>query len=165
MENYKERQPTSVAVESEDISKWEMEVKPHIEEIYHLLLGEKQVNSVWERDIKLDRVMNELGASSFIRELERFNINEQFSDLDEHKIDDMCADVGQNYSALLEDNWKKWEVEPSRTIMKSVSDLLVHKLRILLRIIKDGGMKTHRENRGTTKMYSRNQENPDSLVG
>ena len=155
--DYQEVKPTSVAVESDDLNKWEMEIKPHIEEVYHLLLGEAEVNGEWKRVSSLDRVMNELGASNFVRELQRFNINEQFSELTEKVIDEMAGEVGINFSNLLEDNWKEWEVKPNQSVMKSICDLLVDKLRILLRIIKDGGMKTHRENRGVRRVFSPQQ--------
>lgn len=142
-------------VESEDISKWEMETEPLLDKIFHKLLGELETEQgVWERDKRLSRSMNELGATEFINELRsRFNINMQMSELSIIDIKTICAITGKNYANKLEDNYSIWEVNYSQSNLESIAWQLVHALYIFLQIAKDGGMKAHREKRGIKSYF------------
>lgn len=148
-----EQQQTGV-YDSEDLNKWEMETEPHLDRIYNRLLGNVETkDGVWQRDERLTRMMNELGASEFIQELRsRIPINMMFSDLQDDRIRLICADTGKNFADKIEDFWEVWEIEPSESKFKSICDQLVDALYIFLRIAKDGGMKKHKEKRGM-RMY------------
>ena len=141
--------------ESEDINKWELETEPHLDRIYNRLLGNVETaDGVWQRDMRLTRMMNELGASEFIQELRsRIPINMMFSDLDDGRIRFIAADTGSNFADKIEDFWEVWEIEPSESKFKSICDQLVDALYIFLRIAKDGGMKVHKEKRGRPMMF------------
>jgi len=148
-------QGSGVVRQSEDISKWEMETEPLVQNIYHELLGETKRSGVWEQDCKKKRVMNELGASEFVNEIRtRVNINMQMSLLDEKIIREMPARAGMIFADKLEDNWVDWEIIPTESNFESIATQLVDLLDICLRIAKGGGMRVHRERRGIKTVYS-----------
>ena len=143
---------SAVPIQSEDLNKWEMEVNSVHDEFYHNLLGEDKVDSVWRRVDYLPRRINELGASHIMSELKiRVNINMQMSELTEKDIRNICADTGDSIGDLLEDNWQLWEIsaEGLESNLYSVSLMVFHHLYITLNLAKDGGMRRHREKRGS----------------
>ncbi len=134
-------------LESDDPGKWELDTGPWLDSVYHDLLGEIQnENGVWTRDYKRKRVMNELGASEYIREIKsRVSIHMQFSTFTDEDLKDIASRAAEIYADKLEDNWDKWDIEPTESNLTSIATDLYDILFITLRIAKDGGMKKHRE--------------------
>jgi len=147
-------QQRTVVLETEEMSRWEMDMKPFFDDIEHTLLGERKINGEWQRDHLLSRSMNELGASKYIQGIKsRANHHQQLSEFKSNEDIVISADAGKNFADQLEDNWELWEVEPSETNMEGIALQFYDNLFICLRMAKDGGIKKHRERRGVKTMF------------
>jgi len=150
----------SVAMESDDLHKWEMEVEGLLDNLYNSLLGKSKVNGVWLDDPFKMRVMNEYGASSFRNELEsRISINMQMSNLREQTILDIVSGAGKAYAALITVYHEKWEIDTKNIyeVLDSVCTKLTDTLIILLNISRDGGMREVSAMRGTKTVENTQQ--------
>lgn len=143
-------------VENPDISKWEMDTSPFIDNLKAHLLGMSKNGEIWEDVEGKEQVMNSFGVDRFITELEtRISIHMQMSELDKQEIKVIVADAGMAFGDLLEDNWERWDIKPKSlsSELMSIGTMFEHALWILLNIAKNAGMRTHREQRGI-KTYS-----------
>lgn len=141
-----EQHRASAELEANEMGKWEMDTSPYLNRLYHELLGEILVDGIWKRDEREERLMNELGASDFIKEVSsRVSIHMQLSELDQADILEIASRAAEIFADKLEDNWIEWEVSPTQSTMESIAQRLYDILFITLRIAKGGGMKKHRE--------------------
>lgn len=127
--------------------KWELDTQPWLDKIFNQLLGKStNEHGVWVDDPYKQKVMNELGASEFCNEISgRVSIHMQLSELDEADINEVASRAAEIYGDKIEDNWARWEIEPTCSNMESIAQRLYDILFISLRIAKGGGMKKHRE--------------------
>lgn len=152
-------QQRTVVLETEEMSKWEMDMKPFFDDIEHSLLGERKINGEWIRDPLLTRTMNELGASKYIQAVKsRANHHQQLSEFKQNEDIVISADASKNFADQLEDNWKDWGIEPSESNLEGISLQFYDNLFICLRMAKDGGIKRHREKRGVKTMFQPQQQ-------
>ena len=133
---------------SSEPGKWELDIQPYLDRLYHELLGETPDTNTgtWTLDKAKSRVMNELGASEFVQEISaRISIHQQLSELDDVDILDIATRCAEDYADKIEDNYIKWEIIPAESNFKSIAGRLYDALFIALRIARRGAMKLHRE--------------------
>lgn len=135
-----------VTLMSDDPNQFELDTEPFLERIYNEILGNVRVNGVWERDKNKVRIMNELGASTFVHEVSsRFSIHTNFSELDNMEIQNLVTWACDAFADNLEDNYNLWAVNASFGNLMSVCERLYSILLISLNIAKNAGMRRHRE--------------------
>ena len=141
------------AVENDDLNKWELDVEPFLDRLFHELLGHSHDDrdGSWIPDPKREKVMNELGAGEFVTEISnRVSIHMQLSQLEENDIIEISSRAAEIFGDKIEDNWERWKIRPFESNMESIAQKLYDNLRIALNIALRGGMKTHRERRRQT---------------
>lgn len=145
-------------LESQDQGRWELDIEPWLNRIYHDLLGEQLKDGQWVPDPKKRRVMNELGASEFVSEISnRVSIHTQLSELYDHEIQEFASMAAETYGDKIEDNFESWEIEPTRANFASIAQRLYDILFQMMRIARNGGMKKHRERRNAPQPEQSNQ--------
>jgi len=143
---YNQMRPSSAPLEDDNVGKWEIDTTQWIDRIYNDLLGKKLEAGQWVNDPTLKRQMNEEGADQFVRPI-RYLISKHmhFSNLSQQEIVEIATVTAENYSAMLEDNVERWEVNGQSSSLFTIAYHLYHTLYTLLQIAKEGGMKKHRE--------------------
>ena len=131
---------------NDDNSKWELDVEPFLNRIYHELLGKVFIDGLWVEHPKKPKLLNELGASEFCNEISaRVSIHQQLSDLEDQDIVEIASMAAEIFADKLEDNWDLWGANPSTSSLTSIAQKLYDSLYIFLRIARKGGMQRHRE--------------------
>lgn len=132
-----------------DSDQWEMDVETTLDRMYHGWLGEKLRNGIWDRDEKLVKLMNEKGASFLISEIRpRFNINMQFSVLEDETIKEIVGYTGINIARVLKYDYWKYGIKP--THINNICDQITHALFVWLRISFMGGMREYKGDKTKT---------------
>ena len=152
-------------LDSDNMGKWELDVSPFLDRIKNDLLGNKlNGKGEWVNDPSLLRVMNEKGASEFIREVSsRVSIHMQFSDFSKEEIIEMASYSSENFSEKLIDNIHLWELSnPCTSTYESICMRLYDILFECLTIAKSGGMKRHREK--SKNPYMQVQTQPEGVL-
>lgn len=140
---------SNVKLQQDDSDKWEMDVEITLDNLYHTWLGEKQVSGIWVRDKKLIKRMNELGASFLISEIRpRFNVNSQFSVLQEDIIDNFSSMTSERIMKKLKYDYWKYDIE--YTDIELICDQIFNSLYIWLMISLMGGMRTYKGDKTKT---------------
>lgn len=137
-----------VSLISDDPNTMELDTEPFLERIYNEILGNSKNGDTgtWVRDDNRVRIMNELGASTFVHEVSsRFSVHTNFSDLSNEEIRLLVTWACDAFADNLEDNYISWSVNPSFGNLMSVSERLYSILLITLNIAKNAGMRKHRE--------------------
>jgi len=139
--------PKPALIDDDDVYKWEIDFKSLIDQIYHELQGESEVDGVWSPDPDKIRRVNESGASIIKQNLSsRINKGMSLTRLDNKIIMRICAGFGKNTAELLFDNIDKWEIEPKKfSNMWDLCNMLVDNLEIMLRMSEAGGMRAYRQ--------------------
>lgn len=137
-----------IRLEQDETSKWELDTKPLLDEFYHELLGETEIEGgTWKRDPKKTRRMNEFGASVMKQEIiTRINKSMALSSIKEEFIRETCKEFGKLLPFMIFDNLLIWEVNPlNKSNYESICNMMVEQLYINLSTARDGGMRKHRE--------------------
>lgn len=142
-----------------DSDKWEMDVDVTLDRLYHGWLGEKLIDGVWKRDTKLKRMMNEECASYLIQILNgHFNVNMQFSVLDQTEVDEILTSVWSMVNKVLTKNYTEYEVQVD--MIPSINTSIRNALWIWLKIPYMGGMRIYKGEK--TKTIINKQERTDN---
>ena len=157
--------PQTVALPQDDPNKYELEIEPYLDRLYHELLGETlDENKIWQRDYKKKRQMNELGVSDFISEVgSRVSIHMQLSELEKEDIIEISSRASEIFADKMEDHWEMWEIFPTESNFEGIAQKLYDVLFILLMIAKAGGMRKHREKIKNPYVANYPQQQPEAF--
>lgn len=140
--DFKKRSP-------DDSDKWEMDVEATLDQLYHTWLGEKVVNGKWVEDPKINKRMNEKGASLLISEIRpRFNINSQFSVLTSDMIEDIASETSENIMRILKYDYWKYDIKYNDLVL--ICKQIFDSLYIWLNISLEGGMRMYKGDKTKT---------------
>lgn len=138
-----------------DSDKWEMDAETTLDRLYHGWLGEKLKEGVWVRDVKLKKMMNEECASYLIQILHsHFNVNMQFSVIDQNELIDILTSVWEVVNDVLTANYHKFNVDVN--MITTINTTIRNALWIWLKIPFMGGMRLYKGDK--TKMVINKQE-------